>query len=63
MSNNHVNQIIAHQHDFDNEEILAYYVTFLKTLSLRLNPNVVYFFHNEVCERQPAEYCSGWSKG
>ena len=48
MSNNHVNQIISHQYDFGNEEILAYYMTFLKTLSLRLTPSTILFFYNEV---------------
>lgn len=44
LSNNHVNDIIVHQFDFSNEEILAYYITFLKTLSLRLNTNTLQFF-------------------
>lgn len=47
LSNNHVNEIIQHDFDFNNEEILAYYISFLKTLSLRLNEHTVHFFFNE----------------
>jgi protein CLEC16A len=31
--------------DFTDEEVLAYYITFLKALSLRLNENTIYFFY------------------
>ena len=48
LSNNHVNSIITHPFDFDNEEILAFYVYFLKTLSFKLNAHTVHFFFNEV---------------
>uniref|UniRef100_A0A915PBD4 FPL domain-containing protein n=1 Tax=Meloidogyne floridensis TaxID=298350 RepID=A0A915PBD4_9BILA len=37
LSNNHVNSIISHNFDFSNEEIIAYYISFLKTLSFKLN--------------------------
>ncbi|XP_028395434.1 protein CLEC16A-like [Dendronephthya gigantea] len=47
LSNNHVNSIIIHKFDFTNEEILAYYISFLKTLSLKLNLHVINFFFNE----------------
>ncbi|KFD57760.1 hypothetical protein M513_01430, partial [Trichuris suis] len=47
LSNNHVNSIITHRFDFSDEEILAYYISFLKTLSFKLNPNTVHFFFNE----------------
>lgn len=47
-SNNFVNQLIAAPLDLDNnEEILAYYVAFLKALSLKLNPDTIHFFFNE----------------
>lgn len=48
LSNNHVNSIITHQFDFANEEIMAYYISFLKTLSFKLNPYTIHFFFNEV---------------
>ena len=37
LSNNHVNSIIVHKFDFSDEEVMAYYISFLKTLSFRLN--------------------------
>ncbi|XP_071330250.1 protein CLEC16A isoform X2 [Trachinotus anak] len=47
LSNNHVNSIIVHKFDFSDEEIMAYYISFLKTLSLKLNNHTVHFFYNE----------------
>ncbi|KRZ52753.1 Extended synaptotagmin-2 [Trichinella nativa] len=49
LSNNHVNSIITYRFDFSDEEILAYYISFLKTLSFKLNVNTVHFFFNEIC--------------
>ena len=49
LSNNHVNDVICHKFDFSDEEVMAYYISFLKTLSLRLNEHTVHFFYNEVC--------------
>jgi protein CLEC16A len=37
----------VHRYDFSDEEILAYYVSFLKTLSLKLNQHTIHFFFNE----------------
>jgi hypothetical protein len=48
LSNNHVNNIIVHKFDFSDEEITAYYISFLKTLSLKLNTHSINFFYNEV---------------
>lgn len=48
LSNNQVNMIITHRFDFSDEEILAYYISFLKTLSFKLNSNTIHFFFNEV---------------
>lgn len=53
LSNNHVNEIINHEFEFDNEEVLAYYISFLKTLSLRLNENTIHFFFNEHSNNYP----------
>ncbi|XP_065203185.1 protein CLEC16A homolog isoform X2 [Planococcus citri] len=47
LSNNHVNSIIVHKFDFSDEEVMAYYISFLKTLSLKLNCHTVHFFYNE----------------
>ena len=48
LSNNHVNDVICHKFDFSDEEVMAYYISFLKTLSLRLNEHTIHFFYNEV---------------
>lgn len=48
LSNNHVNSIIVHKFDFSDEEVMAYYISFLKTLSLKLNVHTIHFFYNEV---------------
>lgn len=50
LSNNHVNSIIVHKFDFSDEEVMAYYISFLKTLSLKLNTHTIHFFYNEVNE-------------
>lgn len=47
LSNNHVNSIIIHKFDFSDEEVMAYYISFLKTLSLKLNIHTIHFFFNE----------------
>ncbi|ESO85022.1 hypothetical protein LOTGIDRAFT_196246, partial [Lottia gigantea] len=47
LSNNHINSIIVHKFDFSDEEVMAYYISFLKTLSLKLNRHTIHFFYNE----------------
>ncbi|OXB81783.1 UNVERIFIED_CONTAM: hypothetical protein H355_014980, partial [Colinus virginianus] len=47
LSNNFVNSIIVHKFDFSDEDIVAYYISFLKTLSLKLNNHTVRFFYNK----------------
>ncbi|XP_071535234.1 protein CLEC16A homolog isoform X2 [Panulirus ornatus] len=47
LSNNHVNSIIVHKFDFSDEEVMAYYISFLKTLSFKLNVHTIHFFYNE----------------
>lgn len=49
LSNNHINNIILNKFDFSDEEVMAYYISFLKTLSLKLNTHSIHFFFNEVC--------------
>lgn len=48
LSNNHINSIIVLKLDFSDEEVLAYYISFLKTLSFKLNKHTIHFFFNEV---------------
>lgn len=43
-----MNEIITHKFDFNNEEVIAYYISFLKTLSFKLNTYTIHFFFNEV---------------
>ncbi|ELU12250.1 hypothetical protein CAPTEDRAFT_114708 [Capitella teleta] len=47
LSNNYINSIIVHKFDFSDEEVMAYYISFLKTLSLKLNKHTIHFFYNE----------------
>ena len=47
LSNNYINDLIVSNFDFANEDILAYYISFLKKLSLRLNLRTIHFFFNE----------------
>ena len=45
-SNNYINDLVVHDFDFTDNEILSYYVSFLKTISLKLDENVINFFFN-----------------
>lgn len=45
-SNNHINNIVDLDFDFSDEEVLGYYISFLKTISLKLNAGTVHFFLN-----------------
>lgn len=47
LSNNYINDLIAYRFDFSDEELVAYYISFLKTLSLKLTPKTILFFFNE----------------
>jgi hypothetical protein len=42
-----MNSIITHEFDFNAEEVLAYYISFLKSLSMKLTADTLLFFHNE----------------
>ena len=47
LSNNHINDLIVHRFDFSDEELLSYYISFLKTLSFKVNVATLPFFFNE----------------
>lgn len=47
LSNNYINELIKHPFDFNNEELLAWYISFLKALSLKLDTQTIQFFFNE----------------
>ncbi|KAK3274368.1 hypothetical protein CYMTET_17444 [Cymbomonas tetramitiformis] len=52
-SNNYLNEIISHRFDLHDEELLAYYISFLKTISLKLNECTVQcFIHSETNEKK-----------
>ena len=46
LSNDRINALITHRFDFDDEELMAYYISFIKALSLRMNEDTVHFFFN-----------------
>eukprot|EP00931_Biecheleriopsis_adriatica_P029922 TRINITY_DN17696_c0_g1_i1.p1 TRINITY_DN17696_c0_g1~~TRINITY_DN17696_c0_g1_i1.p1 ORF type:complete len:879 (-),score=169.37 TRINITY_DN17696_c0_g1_i1:57-2657(-) len=52
-SNNYVNQLIATEFEWADEEILTYYISFLKSLALRLNKETIKFFFNEHSQQFP----------
>jgi protein CLEC16A len=43
-SNNHINNIVGVPFDFEDEEVLGFYISFLKAISLKLTPQTVQFF-------------------
>ena len=55
LSQNHINAVISHSFDFQSapEELLAHYVTLLKTVSLRLNRHLCQFFYDA---RNPEQF-------
>lgn len=57
LSNNHVNSIMVHKFDFSDEDVMGYYILFLKTLSLKLNTHTIHFFYNEVEMKEALQSC------
>eukprot|EP00960_Hanusia_phi_P068301 766808-Hanusia_phi.AAC.4 len=77
LSNDHVNELITHRFDFQDEvnvarlhyeamngleqELMAYYISFLKALSLRVNADTIHFFFN--ARKTPGgphgQFCTG----
>ena len=48
LSNNFINDIISFNFDFTNEEFLAYYISFLKSLALKTSAFPIALLYNEV---------------
>ncbi|VDN10992.1 unnamed protein product [Dibothriocephalus latus] len=48
LSQNHVNKIILQDFDFENEEVIGYYIALLKSLSFRVDDDTINFFYDEV---------------
>lgn len=46
-SNNYINDLIEADYDFEDEEVMAYYISFLKSISLKLNEKTVQFFFSD----------------
>lgn len=60
LSNNHVNNLITAVIDPTNDELLSFYISFLKTMSLQLTEETVQFFYNGV--RKPHLICAASSR-
>jgi hypothetical protein len=43
-SGNHINHLIRHEFDWSDEEVLSHYISFCKTIAMRLNPSTLQFF-------------------
>jgi len=52
-SNNYLNDLISRKLDWKDEEVLAYYITLLKSVSIRLNTETISFFFNQNEETFP----------
>ena len=50
-SNNMVNEIVAMRFDFEDDEVLGYFINLLKTISLKFNASTVQFFFQDDGER------------
>eukprot|EP00210_Caulerpa_lentillifera_P005557 g5316.t1 len=55
-SNNHINNIIQLDFDFSDEEVLAFYISFLKSISLKLNIKTIHFFFQKSDDGQGAGF-------
>jgi protein CLEC16A len=49
LSNPHINEFIIYYYNFTDEEIVEYYVSMLKSISLRMDSENISLFYNEVC--------------
>ena len=48
MSNNAINKFISYKFDFNDSEVIDYYISFLKSLSLRISVIPLELFYNIV---------------
>eukprot|EP01047_Picozoa_sp_COSAG01_P064250 COSAG01_NODE_8469_length_2774_cov_12.002243_2_plen_507_part_01 len=53
LSNNHLNSLIVHKFDFEDEELVGLYISLVKTIALKLDANTVQFFHNPKLNGMP----------
>ena len=43
-----MNSVITYNYNFENEELVAYYMSMLKSLAVRIEDKTIPFFYNEV---------------
>ncbi|MDR3547500.1 MAG: hypothetical protein P4M11_04375 [Candidatus Pacebacteria bacterium] len=43
-----MNSVISYVYNFEHEEIVDYYISFMKSLAVRLDSETMKFFFNEV---------------
>ena len=53
LSNNYINEFLLYTYEFENDELLDQFVSFLKTLSLRMNEQTIQFFYIEKTQTLP----------
>eukprot|EP00667_Euglena_gracilis_P009497 EG_transcript_9653 len=53
LSGNHINNLLRHRFDFSDEEVLSHYISFCKTIAVRLTPSTVQFFFDKHREEFP----------
>ncbi|CDJ49733.1 hypothetical protein, conserved [Eimeria brunetti] len=52
-SNNYINSLLSTKFDFEDEEVASWYVSFIKSLSLLVNPDTIKLFLNERAKHFP----------
>lgn len=52
-SNNYINALLSTKFDFEDEEVASWYVSFIKSLSLLVNPDTIKLFLNERAKHFP----------
>ena len=62
LSNNHMDTIITAPLDFQDEDIVSQYISFVKMLSLSVNEKTIHFFHNHKNPNNPFPLFSLCSK-
>jgi hypothetical protein len=53
LSQNHLNSLITHKFDFDDEELVGLYISLVKTIALKLDAQTVQFFFNRRSNDMP----------
>lgn len=53
LSHQFINKLIGFNFNFSNDEIVDYYISFLKSLGLKLTPDTIKFFYNSKFHKFP----------